>query len=402
MTLTSLSRSALDAGHSGVRRLRVLQVIGSMHIGGAESVVAHLTRGLDRDRFEVAVCCTKQLGIVAEGLRDDGHTVLLAEGGGGLRKYLKPMFLHRVIGEWAPDVVHSHGTTAVLHAGPLALARALPPWVHTFHFGNYDALSGRQVTAEKLLCRQADQLVAVADRQRESVIRRHALHPGRIVTIVNGVLPNPFQADASVSHRRRAEFGIGPDETIVGTIAVLSEQKGISHLLDAARMVIECRPGTRFLIVGGGRLEGELRARAASMGLGSQVVFTGWRQDAAELLMTLNVFVMSSLWEAMPMVLLEAMAARRAIVVTDVGDNRGVVAYGRAGLVVPPGDGAALARAILVVLATPRLAESLAAEAEREYRRRYSVNAMLTAYDGLYMRLAGPRREFRYGAVARA
>ena len=384
----------------GPDKLRVLQVIGSMHIGGAESVVAHLIRGLDRDRFEVAVCCTNQLGVVAEGLKADGHTVMLAESASGLRRYLKPMFLFRVIREWSPHVVHSHGTTAVLHAGPLGFVGALPAWAHSFHFGNYDALNGRQVTAERLLCRSADQLVAVADRQRESVIRRHGLDSDRIMTILNGVLPNPFLEEADLTRRKRAELGIGADETVVGTVAVLSEQKGIPYLLEAAASVVEHHQKVRFLIVGGGRLEGQLRAAAESKGLGTRVVFTGWRQDAAELMTTFDVFVMSSLWEAMPMVLLEAMAARRPIVVTDVGDNREVVATGRAGIVVPPADAPALARGILEVLTKPGLAGQLADAAAHEHRRRFSVSAMLAAHAALYERLPQTRHDRRHGIVA--
>jgi glycosyltransferase involved in cell wall biosynthesis len=169
---------------------------------------------------------------------------------------------------------------------------------------------------------------------------------------------------------------------------VLSEQKGITHLLAAARTLLQAHPRLRFLIVGGGRLEAALRQEAQALGLEERVVFTGWRQDAAELMGVLDVFVMSSLWEAMPMVLLEAMGARRAIVATDVGDNRRVVADGRAGVVVPPKDSAALARAIEDVVSNPALAAGLREAAYDEYVARFSVGRMLANHETLYARIA--------------
>jgi glycosyltransferase involved in cell wall biosynthesis len=220
--------------------------------------------------------------------------------------------------------------------------------------------------AEKWLSRRVSALIAVSNVQRDALIRYHALSPSRIETIVNGVAENPYLADPGVRARLRAEFGFAAGDVVVGCVAVLTRQKGIPHLLAAAARIKAARPAVRFLVAGGGPLERDLRAQAATMGLGDTVVFTGWRQDNLKILTALDVFVMASLWEAMPLALLEAMAARRPIVVTDVGENRRVVADGACGRVVPPADETALADAILGHLDDPAAA---AAMGERAYQR---------------------------------
>ncbi|MGE3885909.1 MAG: glycosyltransferase [Vicinamibacterales bacterium] len=362
-----------------------------MHIGGAENVVRLLAGSIDRNRFTVGLCCTKESGVMAERVRQEAPEVdvMLAKSPPHALRYLTPLAVRRVFTQFSPDIVHTHGRPALLHTGPLALAGQLPAWVHTFHFGNYDALSPRAVATEGFFARRASHLVAVSDRQRQSVLDRHGIDPDCITTIVNGVLPNPYRSDPEVAARKRAELGLSPSDFVVGTIAALSEQKGVIHLLRAARQVLDGGARVRFLIVGGGPLESSLRSDARALGLGSDVIFTGWRPDSLELMTALDLFVMSSLWEAMPMALLEAMAARRGIVVTDVGDNRRVVDDGRCGLVVPPADAGALAGAISTLVHDATLLGALREAAVHRYEQHYSVDRMATAYEELYMRLAG-------------
>ena len=370
-----------------------MQVIDSMHIGGAEHAVVLLARGLDPSRFEVAVRCTNSFGVLAEQLQAEGVDVALSGASrASLMRYLTPWYLRRAIREWRPDVIHSHGTPGLLHTGPLAAIGLAPPWVHTFHYGNYPLASAREMRLERIFSRRAGQLVAVAGVQRESIIRHHRLAPDSIVTVINGVDANRLAADAGVREARRAEFGFGPDHIVVGCVAVMSRQKGIPYLLRAAREIIVSDPRVRFLIAGGGPLEAALRQEAIDLGLDPRVVvFTGWRQDNVALLAALDVFVMASLWEAMPLALLEAMAARRPIVVTDVGDNRMVVEGGACGKVVPPADAAAIVQAVRELLADPAAAQAMADRAHARFSAHFTSRQMVDQYQAIYQRLAGGR-----------
>jgi glycosyltransferase involved in cell wall biosynthesis len=173
---------------------------------------------------------------------------------------------------------------------------------------------------------------------------------------------------------------------------VLTRQKGITHLLQAVPEILRTHPRVRVLVAGGGPLLGALQDEARALGIDGRVVFTGWRQDNLELLTTLDVFVMASLWEAMPLALLEAMAARRAIVVTDVGDNRAVVDGGRCGVVVPAGDPAALAGAVDRLLGDPAAAAAMAARAQERFRDAFTTARMVGDYEQLYEACVARRR----------
>ena len=372
------------------RRLRVAQAIFSMHIGGAENIVAHLARGLDRARVDVSVICTTGGGVLADELEAEGVRVLRIAPAQRALRYAIPVFLWRALRTVGADIVHTHSTPTLLHAGPIALVRGLPPWVHTFHFGNYPLPVPREMKAERFFCRRADALIAVAEAQRRAIIQHHGLADDAITTIVNGVGANPFLGDTAVRARLRAEFGFTDAHVVVGSFAVLTRQKGVGFFLQAIETLRTSHPQLRFLVAGGGALEADLRAEAKARGLDGIVHFTGWRQDNLAMLTALDVFVMASLWEAMPLALLEAMAAVRPIVVTDVGDTRRVVDEGRCGSLVPPGDPAALAAAIRDIDDGPAAAASMAARAHERFTRVFTRQHMLDAYLALYERLAGP------------
>jgi len=369
-------------------RRRILQISGAMYFGGAERVIAHLASGLDKSRFEVAVCCTRGIGPLGEQLREQGIEVTLVQAPSRWARRFDPLYMQRFIRQFRPDVIHTHGLPALSAVGPLSYLGLLPPWVHTFHYGNYPYAEKRYMWLERVLSRRATRLVAVADAQRDAVIRHHGLRPDHVGTVYNGVRPNPHTDSPGVRAAKRAELGLGPDEFVIGSIAVLSEQKGITYLLGAMRELLQTHPAARLLIVGGGPLEGALREQAQALGLGAAVKFTGWRSDVPELLTALDVWVMASLWEAMPLALLEAMSARKAIVVTDVGDNARFVGNGECAVVVPPRDSQALARALAGLISDPGRIPQLGARALRRYQDRYTVGHMVAAHEGLYSQLA--------------
>ena len=368
----------------------MLQVIHALEFGGAERVLVKLALAADPERFDMSVCCIRTKGPLAQTLVDRGIQVELAGPSGRLHNLVRPVHLRRVIARLRPHVVHTHGLPALSETGPLRMLGLAPHWVHTYHYGNYPYTARRHhMPVERFFSRFADQLVAVSDKQRETVIEYHRLDPSRIVTVTNGVQPNAIVSDPAVRAARRAELGLPADATVVGTVAVLTEQKGVTHLLRAAQELRRVRPDVRLLVVGGGALEQDLRQQAAALGIDDVVTFTGWRNDAADLLCTFDVFVMSSLWEAMPVALLEAMSARLPVVATDVGQNRAILQHEAGGLIVPPADHGAIASAVGRLLEQPALAAAMAAHARRRVEDHYTVAHMVRRYEALYERGAG-------------
>jgi glycosyltransferase involved in cell wall biosynthesis len=365
--------------------IKVVQLTGALDFGGLENVIGHLARGLDPSRFDVTVVCTRGIGTLGEKLRSEGTDVVLMSEYKRSRRHLAPIDLYRTLRRLRPDIVHSHGEPPLAAAGPIGYLGLMPYWAHSFHYGNYPYAESKRMFMERLLSRPASALIAVADQQRAAIIKHHRVNPDRIRTVMNGVQPNPFVGDPAHRARMRAEFGFRENDRVIGTIAVLSRQKGVTHLLQAAKSVLASSADVKFLIVGGGPLEQALRKEAEDLGLGERVQFTGWRKDVQQILPTFDMFVMSSLWEAMPLTLLEAMAARLPIVVTDVGDNRKLVGGdGACALVVPPADAGALATAISRLSADPARGAKMGAQGRAAFEQRFTVGHMIAAHEHFY------------------
>jgi glycosyltransferase involved in cell wall biosynthesis len=179
---------------------------------------------------------------------------------------------------------------------------------------------------------------------------------------------------------------------VIGSLSTLIEQKGVEHLLQAARILAERGTPFRLVIAGDGHLRQRLEALAEQLGLGARVEFLGWIEDGARrVLPWIDIFVQSSLWEAMSMVVLEAMSCGCPIVATTVGDNPFVIRDGESGFLVPPADPFTLADRLGMLLEDEGLRARLSAAARRDYEERYTADRMCAEYASLYQEAMGVR-----------
>lgn len=183
------------------------------------------------------------------------------------------------------------------------------------------------------------------------------------------------------------EFGIPADAPVVGTVGRLAPQKAVDLLIAAAPRVLARFPQAHFLVVGDGPLRAALEEQAQALQLGGVVHFAGPRGDVEELLGVMGLFVSSSRWEGLPTVILESMAARTPVVATRVSGTVELVEDERTGLLVAPGDGAALAAAINRMLEDRPLARRLAAQAEAHVRAHFSMAGVARRHAALYRSL---------------
>jgi glycosyltransferase involved in cell wall biosynthesis len=189
---------------------------------------------------------------------------------------------------------------------------------------------------------------------------------------------------------------------VVGTVTRLCRQKDPETLLRAARLMVELRPDARLVVVGDGPLRGEVERRVEELGLGGHVVLLGRRSDVDRLLPAFDAFVLSSRWEGLPRVVVEAMAAGVPVVSTDVGGIAEAVEDQVSGLLVPSGDHVALGNAVVRVLGDGELAGRLRAEAERRVDE-FDVGRMVDRLDDLYSGLlTGVRSRPRRRRMERA
>jgi glycosyltransferase involved in cell wall biosynthesis len=188
----------------------------------------------------------------------------------------------------------------------------------------------------------------------------------------------------------KKELGLLENSKVVGTIGRLGDEKGQIYLLRAAQGIAEREKSVRFLIVGDGPLREYLKEEAAKLGIADSVTFTGYRQDIPELLSVMDLFVLPSIKEALPMVLLEALAARKAVIATRVGAIPKVV-NNENGILVEPGDAAGLQDAILSLLANEEKRQGYASAGYDTVKTCFSSERMSSEYIDLYNELLGDR-----------
>jgi glycosyltransferase involved in cell wall biosynthesis len=216
------------------------------------------------------------------------------------------------------------------------------------------------------------------------MVERAHLPAERILVIPNGVDTRPFSLRRGGFRERE---GIPADRTVITTVGRLDTQKGLPYLLEAARLVTRGRPDLRFLVVGEGPRRRDLLRHRDRLGLKGHVSFLGFRTDIPQILADSDIFVLPSLWEGMPIVLLEALAAGLPAVATDVPGVTEVLTDGETGLVVPPKDAGALARALRELLDDPALRRRFAQAGRRRVAEDFGWEKVVATTMALYERL---------------
>jgi glycosyltransferase involved in cell wall biosynthesis len=225
----------------------------------------------------------------------------------------------------------------------------------------------------------ADRITALSDTDLHQQLALGLSAPSKYVVVRNGI-----DCDRFAGPRPRSFEG----SPVIGAVGRFSEEKGHRYLLEAMSELTRRLPGARLVLVGYGALEGDLKSRAAGLGIDGRVTFAGER-DSAELLGAFDLFVQPSLYESQGLAILEAMAAGVPVVASDVGGVRDVVRDGVTGLLVPPADPRALATSILRLAGDPELSKTLALQAGREVRERFSSSTMI---ESLVSRWSSRRR----------
>jgi glycosyltransferase involved in cell wall biosynthesis len=279
-------------------------------------------------------------------------------------------------------ILHVHGYAAA-DFGRLAARRVGAALVLHEHFAD-PKMPAYQAWADRILARYTDRAIAVSGSTRDFLVEERFVPADRVRLIWNGAPLQEFaHPPAGARESVRRELGLRPETLAVGTIGRLSAQKGQRDLLDAAAQVTSEFSDVRFVLVGDGDLRPDLEARAAALGLGDHIVFAGHRSDIPAVLAALDVVCISSTYEGTPLALFEAMAAAKPIVSTAVDGCREVLDHERTGLLTPPRDPDALARALVRVRRDAGLRARLGTAAAAESAR-YDIAECVRRIEDLY------------------
>jgi glycosyltransferase involved in cell wall biosynthesis len=378
-----------------MKRTRVAEVIEATE-NGTKKHVLQLMRNVDRSRFELELVASnlrdpEGFRPDVERLRAEGFAVFLVPMTRAVRPLADLRSLIRLVRLFHRrhyDVVHCHSSKAGFLGRMAALMTGRPWVVYTPHCFSFTAGFGRLVGLfyqflEFAAGRITDRLVAVSPHEHDLAIHSGAALPHQVRTILNG-LSDEQLAPRAKSEKLRRELGLPDSAHVVGSIGRLGRQKGYDVFLRAARLIADRRSDVHFLLVGKGSYERELRALATSLGLDDRFHFAGERDDVPGILALIDVFVMTSRWEAMPYSLLEAMGAGRAIVLTRIAGLEKVVENGRAGVIIPPEDPEAACREVTGLLDDAARRAALAAAARDIAARNYRLGDSIRQIEQVY------------------
>ena len=368
-------------------RVRVAYLAHTFEVGGAEEMVLNLVRHLPA-RFEPIVCCIHDLGPIGREIRAAGVPVSVLGLTPGLRHPWDVARLRTFLCEAQPQIVHTFLLTASLY-GRLAAMLARVPIVIGTEVNIYERKRPAHALAERLLMQGTDCVVASAESVRQFYIRQVHADPAKVEVIYNAV---DWEQLRTTTERvpMRESLGVPADRPVAGVIARLTEQKGHAHLFEALART-PALADVHLIVVGDGDLRQQLEQRAGALGLSGRVHFTGARRDLGDLLNAVDLFVLPSLWEGLPLSLVLAMGAALPIVATHVAGLPEVVDDGRTGLLVAPADAQALGAAMGRIVTDPAFGHRLGAAARAAVLPKFGVDGYVASVAGLYDRLLHER-----------
>jgi glycosyltransferase involved in cell wall biosynthesis len=362
---------------------RVLYLSHTFAVGGAEEMVLNLVRHLPQ-RFDPMVTSIGQAGPIGEEIRKTG--VPFAELGltPGLRRPLDLFKLERHLRERKPTIVHTFLLTASLYGRAAAIMASVPIVIGT-EVNIYERKRPHHVLTERLLMTGTDVVIASAESVKEFYIKQIGADPEKIEVIYNAVDWSSLET-TTTRDALRASMGVPSDAVVAGIIARLTEQKGHRILFESMANHDALRR-LHLVVVGGGELEADLRGRVTGLGLTPRVHFVGPRRDLGDLLASWDLFVMPSFWEGLPLSLVLAMGAGLPVISTRVAGIPEIVQEGVTGLLVEPGDSAALGTALARVVSDPGFGATLGEAARAFVLPRFGADGYVNAVVGLYDRL---------------
>jgi glycosyltransferase involved in cell wall biosynthesis len=366
-------------------KLNVVQMTDVTGRGGAEKVLVDLALRLDRARFNVTVVATRSTGNYQPLLDAAGVRTLLVPRASRWESH-KMLGLVRFMRREPVHILHTHLFGANSWGRALGRLAGVPVIVAHEH---WSSKAGREVWVDRLLYRLTDRILVPSQASKQLVMQMEGIPTRYLDVTYNGVDISQFKPGTEAATVRQ-ELGLGPEDFVIGTVGRLSADKGgQDDLLWASNELRQSHPNARLLIIGDGPLRPDLEKYATELGMldSGAAIFTGTRNDIARLLGAMDVFVLPSHKEALPVAVLEAMAMCLPVVATRVGGVPEVVRDGSTGLLVEPADRPSLRDALARLLSDRELAYRLGTSGQARVHAHFTVDKMVEHVEELYERL---------------
>lgn len=366
------------------RPLRIMHVLLSMGVGGAEKLVYDMICHLDPAEYCSSVCCLQEMGPLGDKLLERGVAVFFIERKHGIDWSMIGQ-LRRLIVSQKIDVLHAHQYTPMFYTVLAAAGLREVRIVYTEHGRLYpEQWSWKRYLFNPLLGLGLDHIVSIAESTKRAMVRYDNFSAKKIKVIHNGVAFDSLRLDVDIAAKRRS-LGLNEADRIIGTAARLEGIKNLPMMLRAFKQVLATEPDALLLIAGRGSQEDSLKALAVELGITERVKFLGLRFDLPEIYPLFEVFLLTSFTEGISITLLEAMSNSVPVVVTDVGGNPEVVQQGEAGFLVLSGDENIMAARVVELLVNSEGNRELMGQRGHERVTKYfSFCHMLEQYTDIY------------------
>ena len=352
--------------------MKIVHVVYSLEMGGAEILVVQLCRVQRSNGHDVSVCVYTSLGPLLAVLRAEGFHVHVIGEGPVTRTAMR---FFRVFRNIRPDVVHCHNPAPTIQAAVAARLAGVETIVSTRHSLVAPPFDTQAEITYNLVSLFCDWVVAICDATRENLRRTPLAQRNRITRVYNGV--DRIEPSPPEDHPEKRGFTL----LFVGRLV---EIKDLPTMVRAVALAVAKVPSLQLWIVGHGIMREPLEDLTHELGIADNVTFWGERLDVARFFSAADVYTMSSVSEGLPMSLLQAMSVGLPALVTNVGGMAEVVRNAHCGLYTPVGDSAAMAEAIVELASNPSRRAVFSSNAKTAYDEHFTLEQMESAYMTLY------------------
>lgn len=373
-----------------MQRIKILYVITKLELGGAQKQLLSLINRLNKERFQPFLFTAKEGLLLAEALSADGLRIkksrYLERPISPLKDILALIEIYRFIKKNNIEIVHTHSSKAGILgrlAARLAKAKFIIHTIHGWSFNDYQFWLFRElfILLERFVGKFTDGLIVVSFSDKLKGLRNHIGREDKYRLIRYGIDYREFNGrEQSI----KEELGIGPKDLLVTNISCLKPQKSPLEFIQLAFLLSQTLPHVKFLLVGGGAMRKKIERLVLRFNLEKQIILSGWRRDIPKILSATDVLVLTSLWEGLPIAVLEAMAAARPVVATRTGAVEEVIVEDKTGFLVSCRDAKKMSEKLTILLKDENLRKSMGRKARECLGRNFCLESMVNNTQDFY------------------
>ena len=372
-------------------KIKILHVITHLPIGGAQDNTLYTVELLDKEKYDISLCCNLDGELVERAKKIEAVKLFdipfLCREVSPYRDIRAFLSLYKLFKKEDFTIIHTHSSKAGLLARLAAVLNKTPIVIHTIHgfaFNDFMNIFKKNffIYLEKLLAKWTDVLITVSNLNKKKIIDLNIAQENKIKNIYSGIDLNLFTNKRNNDFRK--ELNLENNHILLGSVGRLSDQKDPITMIEAFGIISKPFPNAHLALVGDGELKGKILEKIDQLKLDGKVHLTGNKNNPWSVYHSMDLFIMSSIYEGLGRSITEALSCGVPVVCTDVEGVPEIVRDNITGILVPPKDANKLADGIIRTLNDMETAKKMAEEGRRFVKDNFDVNKMVNDIDSLY------------------